>query len=151
MNRKRLDPDLRFALWPMRPSWLMEPVTSVLRGRRLSEVPCPDAAEALQLVGLLQAIRASVASIPVLVIAGLLDVLGANAGWAPTMWILTVSAILVLPVYGVLLGALQMRVRRSGSDERPLAAVHPRLIPVLRVAPWLALLVAVPLGVLLHP
>ena len=114
-------------------------------------MPCPDAAEALQLVGLLQAIRASVASIPVLVIAGLLDVLGANAGWAPTMWILTMSAILVLPVYGVLLGALQMRVGRSGSDERPLAAVHPGLIPALRVAPWLALLVAVPLGVLLHP
>lgn len=64
--RRDLDRDLRFALWPQRPAWLVEPVTDLLTGRRLGDLTCEEAADALQLIASLQVVRSAVFCIPVL-------------------------------------------------------------------------------------
>ena len=148
--RRDLDRDLRFALWPQRPAWLVEPVTDLLTGRRLGDLTCEEAADALQLIASLQVVRSAVFCIPVLGLAALLDLTGADAGWAPVMWTLSMAAVLLLPLYATCIGVLRLQVRRSGADGEPLAAAHPLVVPGLRTAPWVALVVAVALGLLLH-
>lgn len=145
-----LDGLLGFGLWPGKPAWLVGPITDELGGRRLAELPTRDAADVLDLVAWLQAVRAGLLCIPILAGAAVLDGAGVDRGWAPVLWTLTLSGVLVLPLYGVLVGVLQLRLRRSRLPEVPLGEGHPSALRTLRVAPWAAAALALLLGVVAH-
>lgn len=148
--RGELDPDLRFGLWPQRPSWMADAVTDLMMGRRWVELTSGEAADVRQGVSTFQLIRGPVSWFPVMALAALLDLTGAAAGWKPVMWTAALTAVLLLPMYGLVVASLQLRLRRSPHPDRPLAEAHPRVVTLFRAAPWAALVVAFVLAFLLH-
>lgn len=92
--------------------WLVGPITDELGSRRLAELPARDAVDVLEPVAWLQAVRAGLVCIPILAGAAVLDGTGVDRGWAPVLWTLTLSGVLVLPFYGLLVAVMQLRLRR---------------------------------------
>ena len=146
----KLDPHLRFGLWPVWPAWLTRPVMDELGGRALSEVTTREASSVVERVGVAQGVRAPVVAVPPLVVAALLDRAGISGAWAEAMWVLTLMAVLVLPTYMTVVGVLHWRLRRSSHQDQLVATAHPRVLRALRAAPGAAIALAFAGGVVLH-
>lgn len=144
------DVSLRFGLWPGRPVWLIAPIVDQLADRRLSDVPTRDAASIIEGVALFQWIRTGIVAVPVLAVAAVLDRLGLAGMSASIMWTLALASVLVLPWYMLLLGLVQLRLKRSPHPDERVGLVHSRLIASLSTAPRIAGVLALVCGVFLH-
>jgi hypothetical protein len=96
-----------------RPGWLTDPILDQLDGRPVGDLTTRAAESIIKGLAILQEVRAPIIALPVLIAAAALDTLGIAAGWAAAMWKLAITAVLVLPWYGVLLGAMHVILRRS--------------------------------------
>lgn len=150
VKRGEVEGTLRFGLWPGKPAWLIEPIVDLLGGRGLPEVSTRDGASVLEGLARLQGVRAPVVAVPVLALAAVLDRTGVAGAGAELMWTLSLAAVLVLPWYMVLLGALQVALRRSKHGDEPMALAHPKVWTSFRLAPLVAALLALACGVIGH-
>jgi hypothetical protein len=126
---------------------MVEPIIDQLDDRSLSELPPREAAAVLVLVAWLQPIRAGAGAVPILVLAAVLDRSGAASGWSSVMWTLTLTLVLILPIYGVALGIIRALLARSPHTGVPIAKAHPRAVVATYLAPVLAAAVSLLAGI----
>ena len=107
----RPDPYLWFAMRLGFPAFLTDGVAELLEGRALEAVPTGEASAIVEVLGHAQPLRAGVATVPPLVLAGLLDRTGIAGSWAEVMWTLALTAVMVVPAYMMVLGVVQVRLR----------------------------------------
>jgi hypothetical protein len=93
---------------------------------------------------------AGLVAVSVLAAAAGLDRLGLAGISASIMWTLTLASVLVLPWYMVLLGLVQLRLKRSAHPDDRVGLFHSRLMTSLGTAPTVAGVLALACGILLH-
>ncbi|GAA2758442.1 hypothetical protein [Actinopolymorpha rutila] len=129
---------------------MIEPIDDQLDGRSLSELPPRDAADVLELVAWLQPVRAGAVALPVLTVSAVLDRTGAASGWLPLMWTLTLTLILILPIYMLALGLIRATLARSPHSGIPIRKAHPRAVTATYLAPAVATALSLLLGIVAH-
>ncbi|HEX2894667.1 MAG TPA: hypothetical protein VHO29_11770 [Marmoricola sp.] len=123
---------------------------SLLEGRAFAELTPREAVEFLGVLAQLQVVRSAIACVPVLTTAAVLDVTGAARSWSSLMWAVTFAAVLIVPMYILVLAGVQLYLRRCATEVETLDQRHKLVLRVLRLGPLVGVLLAALVGWLFH-